>query len=47
MTDALRITVALIGGYAAFMGLIVLLIKAFFPFFTKEQLAQQKLARNH
>ncbi len=41
MTDLMKITVALLGGYAVFMGLIIVLIKTFFPFFTKEELKRQ------
>lgn len=42
MVDLLRISAAILGGYTVFMGLIIILIKAFFPFFTKEELKRQK-----
>jgi hypothetical protein len=45
--DLMNIAAALPGGYVAFMGLTVVLIKVFFPFFTKEQLKRQQLVRNH
>jgi hypothetical protein len=42
MVDLVKIMATLLGGYAVFMGLIVILIKVFFPFFTKEELRKQK-----
>lgn len=41
MMDLFRIAVALLGGYAAFMGLTVMLMKLMFPFLTREQLKGQ------
>jgi len=42
MVDLINISAAILVGYAVFMGLIILLIKIFFPFLTKEKLRRQK-----
>ena len=38
MKDVLTFSAALIGSYAAFMGILFLFGRYFFPFYTKEQL---------
>jgi hypothetical protein len=42
MNDVFVISAALIGSYAAFMAVLIVFGKLFFPFYTKEQLERQK-----
>ncbi len=35
-----------LGGYAAFMIIVIIFVRAFFPFFTKEQLNQKRKLKN-
>ena len=43
MVDIINITVSLIIGFAFFVGLIVLHVKLFFPFLTKEEMEQRNI----
>ena len=36
---------AFMGGYIAFMMIVVTFVKVFFPFFTKEQLGKKKMLK--
>jgi hypothetical protein len=47
MMDLVKIGAALLGGYAVFMGLIIILIKTFFPFFTKDELKQKNRVHHY
>jgi hypothetical protein len=42
MKDILTFSAAMIGAYAAFMGILILFARLFFPFYTKEQLERMK-----
>ncbi len=35
-----------LGGYTAFMIIIIIFVKVFFPFYTKEQLIQKRKLKN-
>lgn len=41
MKEIITISAALVGSYAAFMGVLILFAKVFFPFYTKEQLEKR------
>lgn len=43
MMDAINTVIFLLVGFVLFVGLIVLHIKIFFPFYTKEEMEQKKL----
>jgi hypothetical protein len=45
MMDIVKIGSSLLGGYVVFMGLIIILIKAFFPFFAIEELKRREELR--